>query len=153
MKKMFIGLVLALLSAGASASETPEQVIERLFDAMRQGDGAAIAAMVQPDARLDRMQKDGTIRSGTFQRWIDWVDQQAEGDADEQIFGVKVFAATPELATVWAPFIIHYRGALVGCGVNQFTLGKTEGNWRILYGIDKPYDGDCNTYRAQFPEG
>lgn len=141
----------AMVSLPASA-ETPQDVIVKLFDAMRAGDGAALSALVVPDARLDRLQPDGTLRQGAFARWIAWVDEQAEGDADEQIFGVKTLSVSDELSTVWAPFTIRYKGELVGCGVNQFTLAKTGEGWRILYGIDMPSTEDCSTFRDQFAD-
>ncbi len=151
MKHIFLVLTaVACLTSTAVAEETAEDVIVQLFDAMRAGDGDAIRAMVVADARLDRLQPDGTLRQGTFDRWINWVGQQAEGAADEQIFSVETLSRTDELATVWAPFTIRYKGELVGCGVNQFTLGKTGNGWRILYGIDKPAQEDCATFRENF---
>lgn len=141
---------LVCITPYVAAEETAEDVIVQLFDAMRAGDGDTIRAMVVADARLDRLQPDGTLRQGTFERWINWVGQQAEGDADEQIFSVETLSRTDELATVWAPFTIRYKGDLVGCGVNQFTLGKTADGWRILYGIDKPAQEDCATFRENF---
>lgn len=144
--------VAAALSGGALADATPEDTINTLFDGMRAGDGSVIRALVMPDARLDRLEGDGTIRSGTFDRWINWVDTQNDGDADEQIFGVQTMSRTDELATVWAPFSLRYKGELVGCGVNQFTLAKSAEGWRVLYGIDKhePKGTDCNAFRAGF---
>lgn len=124
--------------------------MDQLFDAMRAGDGDALRALVVVDARLDRLQPDGSLRQGSFERWISWVDQQEEGDADEQIFSVQTLSKSAELATVWAPFTIMYKGELVGCGVNQFTLGKTGDGWRVLYGIDMPSEADCTTFPDQF---
>lgn len=149
-KTLLAGMVALTASAGASAASTPEGVVDELFDAMRAGDGAALRALVVADARLDRLQPDGSLRQGTFERWISWVDQQSEGDADEQTFGVQTLSKSAELATVWAPFTIRYKGELVGCGVNQFTLGKTGEGWRVLYGIDMPSTDDCTTYRDRY---
>jgi len=148
--KFFWMAAAVLFFSAVSSAETPRDVVDKLFDAMRRGDGAAIAALVEEGARLDRLQKDGTLKHGAFADWISWVDQQQEGDANEQIFGVKILQASPEFATVWAPFVIHYKGKLAGCGINQFTLAKSQDGWRILYGIDMPYKGDCSTYRSQF---
>ncbi len=98
------------------------------------------------------MKKDGSLQSGAFEKWISWVDNQENGAADEQIFGVQLFSLTPELATVWAPFVIYYKGKLAGCGVNQFTLAKSADGWKIIYGIDKPTAEDCDAYRNTFKE-
>lgn len=148
--KVGVAFLAAGMSGAASQQDTPQAVVVKLFDGMRAGDGAAIAALVEDEARLDRLQKNGELRTGKFEDWIAWVDMQQPGDADEQIFGVKTLQVSPELATVWAPFTITYKGELVGCGVNQFTLAKSTAGWRILYGIDMPHDGDCTIYRQQF---
>jgi len=151
MRKILLAGIAALTaSTGVFAASTPEGVVDELFDAMRAGDGAALRALVVADARLDRLQPDGSLRQGTFERWISWVDQQSEGDADEQTFGVQTLSKSAELATVWAPFTIRYKGELVGCGVNQFTLGKTGEGWRVLYGIDMPSTDDCTTYPDRY---
>ncbi len=142
-------MVIASVSASAEQA-TPEDMVNSLFDAMRAGNGAAIREMVVADARLDRLRPDGTLQQGTFERWISWVDEQSEGDADEQIFGVKTLSQTEELATVWAPFTVVYKGKMVGCGVNQFTLVNTNDGWKFVYGIDKPEKDGCETYREKF---
>lgn len=145
-------LAIAVGSGAVAANDTPEDVINTLFHGMRAGDGSMIKALVMPDARLDRLQEDGSIRSGNFDSWINWVDTQNEGDADEQIFGVRTMSQTEELATVWAPFTLNYKGKLVSCGVNQFTLAKSSDGWRVVYGIDKhePKGTDCAAFRAGF---
>lgn len=144
--------VIGAFTSPVIAGSTAEDTVVELFDAMRAGDGNALRAIVLPEARLDRLQPDGSLRQGSFESWISWVDQQVQGDADEQIFGVETFSKTEELATVWAPFTIRYKGELVGCGVNQFTLGKTPDGWRILYGIDKQAQTDCATFPDQFKD-
>ena len=154
MKSKMITLCAAtmLTSVEAIAETTPEDVIDTLFEGMLAGDGSVIRALVMPGARLDRLQEDGSIRGGNFESWISWVDTQNNGDANEQIFGVQTMSRTDELATVWAPFTLVYKGDLVGCGVNQFTLAKSVDGWRVVYGIDKhePKGTDCNAFRAGF---
>jgi hypothetical protein len=153
MKNLFIAAALAATgSVAVQAEMSPTDVIDTLFDGMREGNGEKMTALVVDDARLDRLKPDGSLQQGDFTRWIEWAGKQTAGDADEQIFGVRVLQGSPELATVWAPFVINYKGEQVGCGVNQFTLGKTSGGWKILYGIDMPHKGDCDAYRASFAE-
>ncbi|UTW54582.1 nuclear transport factor 2 family protein [Kordiimonas sp. SCSIO 12610] len=145
---LIISFLVFLLAAEVKAqAKGPEDVIEQLFDGMRAGDGSAIRSIVAEGASLDRVTASGELRTGGFERWISWVDQQKEGDADEQIFAVKV-QEFDNLATVWAPFILHYKKELVGCGVNQFTLAKVEGVWKIVHGIDTAHNGDCSEFRS-----
>lgn len=145
---MALAGILMALTPNAASADTPVDAVNKLFAGMLAGDGAAIAALVEDDARLDRLRPDGRLRHSTFTNWIKWVDQQDVGDANEQIFAVKTLSVSPELATVWAPFVLHYKGELVGCGVNQFTLAKSNAGWRIMYGIDMPHKGDCTKFRA-----
>jgi hypothetical protein len=141
-------VVLTSITGSVSLSAaTPKQVINQVFDAMRAGNGDAIRALVVEGASLDRVTAKGELSQSGFERWIGWVDKQSAGDADEQIFAVK----TQEfggLATVWAPFILQYKGELVGCGVNQFTLAKQQGDWKIVHGIDTAHDGDCSQFKS-----
>lgn len=152
MRHLIAATLLAFSSMVSASEVSPENMVVKLFDAMRAGNGAAITAMVVPDARLDRLRPDGSLQQGAFTRWIEWVDKQEAGDADEQIFGVQVMSRSPELATVWAPFSLTYKGEFIGCGVNQFTLAKSVDGWKFVYGIDMPHRGDCDAFRARFPE-
>ncbi len=151
-KALIVALASCMGFSSAQAEMTPEDVVVKLFDAMRAGDGEALRAFVVADARLDRLLPDGSLRQGPFERWISWVDTQEQGDADEKIFGVETLSMSPELATVWAPFTITYKGDLVGCGVNQFTLAKTGEGWRVVYGVDMPSEADCETFPDQFTD-
>ena len=145
---LLAGLVLSATSVLADEPVSPEAAVTRLFEGMLAGNGAIISSLVAPGARLDRLQPDGSLKHGEFTSWIAWVDQQQPGDADEQIFAVKTLQRSAELATVWAPFQLHYKGEFVGCGVNQFTLARSKDGWRIVYAIDMPYKGDCAAFRA-----
>ncbi|MFC4348121.1 nuclear transport factor 2 family protein [Kordiimonas lipolytica] len=149
MKSIMCAALALGLSLPVTAGDDPVALVSELFDGMRAGDGDAIRAMVLPGAKLDRLKKDGTIHQGTFEKWAAWVDTLEPGQADEQVFGVKILQASDDLATVWAPFQVSFDGEMVGCGVNQFTMARSEGGWKILYGIDQPTGEDCTKFRRQ----
>jgi len=142
-------LAVPILHQPAQSQETPREVVDALFDAMRSGDGDAVREQIADNAALARVQANGNVRASSFNDWADWVDAQNQGDADEQIFDVTV-NQSGNLASVWAPFILHYKGDLVGCGVNQFTLARTGGTWTIIHGIDTQDDGDCSTFKERY---
>ncbi len=151
MSRFLVSIILALsFSASGHANVTPEDTVKALFDAMRAGDGAGIRKITTADARLDRLRLNGRIQTGSLEGWIRWVDTLEVNEADEQTFGVQTLSASPEFATVWAPFTIRIKGELKGCGINQFTLAKTAEGWRIVYGIDIPRETNCETYPDQF---
>lgn len=149
--RICIIILLALLACAPvrAAGDTPEAIVYALFDAMRAGDGGAARAWFQPGAPLERLQADGSVKAGSFEKWTAWIDAQSPGDADEQIFAVRTFRSAAGLATVAAPFVLYYKGELVGCGVNQFSFALTADGWRIIHGIDVPHAGDCKTYRNE----
>ncbi|SDD92551.1 hypothetical protein [Kordiimonas lacus] len=153
MKPLLMAALMLGFSLPATASDGPAHVVTKLFDGMRAGDGDAIRALVVPGAKLDRLKKDGTLHQGTFEKWAGWVDTLKPGQADEQVFGVRVLQASDDLATVWAPFQVLFDGELVGCGVNQITLAREATGWRILYGIDQPTSEDCLTFRERIEAG
>lgn len=154
-------LALALIASGLFVSfanadriPVPEDTVTRLFNAMRAGDGDGVRALIVDGAPLQRLQADGSVQTDTFDAWIAWVDQQEHGDADEQVFAIET-QRSGVLASVWAPFILYYKGELVGCGVNQFTLtrqGNRDSTWKIVHGIDIQDGEDCSTFKERYSE-
>lgn len=142
-------VTLTLMTVSVKAADqpaTPKQVIISLFDAMRAGDKEKLLSLWAEGASLRRITAKGQLRPDGLQRWANWVGTLKAGQADEQIFNVRV-EQFGNLATVWAPFKISLDGKLVGCGVNQFTLAKQQDQgWKIVSGIDTNATGDCQAY-------
>ena len=127
---------------------TPEEAVRSMFRAMYLGDASLVDRVFLEDAQLRRVTASGDVRPDGLKRWRDWVGEQSEGDAVEEIFNVKV-EEFGHLATVWAPFVVTYKGEKVGCGVNQFTLAKTEDDWRIVFGMDTAAEAtiECESFK------
>lgn len=149
MKKTIVALsAFAALSLPAAAGEVgPKETIVKLFDAMRAGDKDALMSLWTTEApSIRRVTADGQLRPDGLQRWSEWVGSLNAGDADEQIFDVKV-QEFGNMATVWAPFKVSLKGKLVGCGVNTFILAKVKDQgWKIVTGMDTNHNGDCTKY-------
>ena len=128
---------------------TPEEAVRSAFRAMYLGDGAMLDEIFLEDAALRRVTQNGEIRANGLTRWRDWVDEQETGAAYENIFALEVEQYGP-LATVWAPFVVHYKGEIAGCGVNQFTLAETEGAWHIVFGMDTGKQENCETFKDDY---
>ncbi|WND02752.1 hypothetical protein QGN29_00010 [Temperatibacter marinus] len=139
--------IVALQVSAVEEQETsPQKVIEALFDAMRAGDKEALLSHWVEGASLRRVTSKGEVKGDALPRWSEWVGTLDQGAADEKIFDLKV-TQFGNLATVWAPFTIHFNGKLVGCGVNTFILAKPKGkNWKIVSGMDTDHKGDCAEY-------
>lgn len=129
---------------------TPEAAAYSMMRAMFQGDADMVDQIFIEGAQLRRVTTDGQLRSDGLQRWRDWVGTLEPGDAHEELFAVTSERQGP-LATVWAPFMITYQGELVGCGVNQLTLAKTDDAWRVVFGMDTSEpEGTCEGFKARY---
>ena len=159
-----VALVVALLPFGASADEratvgtqvkfpldlsTPEQTAHSMMKAMYLGSAEMLDKVFVEDAQLRRITADGQLRPDGYAKWRAWVGEQAKGDVFEDIFGVetRIFG---NLATVWAPFVVSYKNEIVGCGVNQLSMARQGGEWRIVSGMDTNTDTDCATFKADY---
>lgn len=129
---------------------TPEMTAYSMMRAMYQGDADLVDQVFTSDAQLRRVTSEGELRPDGLQRWRDWVGTLEVGDAHEELFGVtsETFG---NLATVWAPFTITFKGEMVGCGINQLTLAKIDENWRVVFGMDTQAPKDsCDTFKADY---
>ncbi len=150
--KKFLSLlmipVMMMTSSNAFAAGTPQEkaqvraILDAVFDAMRAGDADTLKSLLLPDTSLDRISPDAPVERGDASGWIGWVGTLNPGQADEQIFDVEIHVEGP-LAVAWAPFTIAIDGELRSCGVNQFTLVKQEGAWKVAYLIDTHTPEKC----------
>lgn len=151
MKPLFPLLVASFALLGtAQAQETPGQTVETVFEGMRKSNGDLIRSVVDPDTTLLRVEADGSVTASSFQSWVEWIDTQVEGDANEEVFNMTV-SEFGNIANVTAPFTFTYQGELVSCGVNHFTLAKDADGWRVIHGVDtEETGGDCATFKDRY---
>nr|WP_070961124.1 hypothetical protein [Hyphomonas sp. Mor2] len=129
---------------------TPEASVRSMMRAMYQGDASMVDQVFLEGAELRRVNGEGEVRPNGLPRWRDWVGTLSPGQAHEELFAVTS-EQFGNLATVWAPFVIHVDGVLVGCGVNTLTLARTDGDWRIIFGMDTGEPADtCGDFKARY---
>lgn len=131
----------------------PEATVRSMMRAMYQGDADMVDSVFIDGAELRRVTYDGDLRPDGFQRWRDWVATLEVGDAYEDVFGIET-QTFGKLASVWAPFVIDYKGERVGCGVNQLTLAHTGTEWRVLFAVDthRPRES-CANFKSDYLAG
>lgn len=129
---------------------SPEATALSMMRAMYQGDAEMVDQVFDPGAQLRRITSDGDLRPDGLQRWRDWVGTLEIGDAHEELFAVRT-EQRGKLATVWAPFQIHFKGDLVGCGVNTLTMAEFDDQWRVIFGMDtgEP-EGSCEGFKDRY---
>ena len=134
MSLIAIGLAAALNITAAPADAEDKAVLattQAFFDGLEAADPVAMRAAALPNIPMMALstKPDGTVDVRRF--------------GFEDSFGKKVAPGLKEwmwspvvvrrgaLATVTGPFEITREGKTVHCGVNIFTLAKTEGAWKV----------------------
>jgi ketosteroid isomerase-like protein len=126
------------------AGEGPLVAVQRLFDAMRQRDTAAMRALLHPDARLftaGRRHDQPALRVVAVEDWLSAVGR-ASVELDERIWDPKV-EIDHELATVWVKYEFVAGGTFSHCGVDAFQLFRGADGWRIFQVADTQRREDC----------
>jgi len=132
---------------------TPEGTAHAMMMAMYRGDAGMVDAVFMEGAALRRIKADGSVQPDGLKRWRNWVGTLEPGQAHEEIFGLKV-NQFENLATIWAPFVITFNGEIAGCGVNQLSMARNEGEWRVVSAMDTPAPKEsCATFKESYLSG
>jgi len=141
MKRFFI--LLTMFITVNAQSQTPEDsvkaVINQMFDAMRNIDGAKLkdafadSAILQTIART----KEGGIRivNESIDNFVKSISRLPKDSADERISFETIKIDGP-LASAWTPYKFYYASKFSHCGANSFQLVRISGRWKIQYLID-----------------
>ena len=157
MKKVFLALMLAwfwvspiLADDHTKVNEKKAimEVIEGIFDAMREGDAGKHRTFFLSDTHTGRMTKKGEYQASKAEDWSKSISALTPGAVDEQLHDVKIMVEGT-LAMAWTPFKLNVDGKLRSCGINQFTLGKTPEGWKVVYAIDIHTPQKCEAGAGQ----
>lgn len=142
--KMRVMIVLSVLGTmvapAALRAQTPEQevlqVVNTLFDGMREKDEAKLRSVFHRNARLGMEGVDGFINS------------VVNGAAllDEVTFDEEVRIDGP-LAMAWTPYNLFVNGNFQHCGVDVFVMQRGEDGWKIVQLNDTRRTEGCDPER------
>jgi hypothetical protein len=126
--------------------------VQRLFDAMRTRDTAAMRQIFDPGARLYgiRLRRDSsvTVQAISGSDFINAVASSAGGPVwNERMFSPEV-RVSETLATVWTEYDFHAGSQFSHCGVNAVQLLKVGERWRIVSISDTRVRTGCPTRPA-----
>lgn len=123
-------------------------VVDALFDAMRRADAEATAELFLPQATLKSVFKDEKglqqSESGKIEDFIAVIGKEEAGKLDERLWSYEV-NMHEDLATVWTEYTFYYDQKMNHCGVNAFTLHRTDTGWKILDITDTRIRQGCRT--------
>lgn len=129
-------LVLAGLVHGEAAAQSPDAratviaIADSVLAAITRGDAIALTDLMVPEGVMFPT----TTRDGVTTYRV----RTREGQRTASISGVVERGFKPEamvnggVAMVWYPYDLYRNGAWSHCGVDIFTLVKSDGTWRIV---------------------
>lgn len=127
--------VVGIVAAPARGQEIDQReavlaVAEAALEAITQEDMAAVADLFLDEAVTFAVTADGMDIDLRTMSVGDWRAMTPAADLVERGFDAEVRVAGP-VANVWLPYDFYIDGALSHCGVDVFTLLRTELGWRI----------------------
>jgi hypothetical protein len=142
---MLAVLLATAAGAGSAAAQaaTPEQevkaVVDRLFNAMRAADSAAVHALFHPQARLQTTalrQGEPMLRTDSLEAFLRAVGTPRTEVWDERVSNLEI-RPDGELATAWMDYAFYLDNRFSHCGVNALQLFRTKDRgWQIIQIID-----------------
>lgn len=138
---IFFCLLLSLFfvqSVTAQSSGAEKQkiltVVQTLFDAMAKADSAKAAELFLKNGHTYRVEREEErtvkIRESAHSSFISRIGSWEPGSVVERMWDSQVLAEDG-IAMVWAPYDLHVDGEFSHCGVDLFSLIKTEAGWKI----------------------
>lgn len=145
MKKCII-LTLALLCSFVfnaqeiSEEEKVKKTVERFFEGFHARDSVMMESVFHRNPVIQTIgrTKEGEIKlvNEELEKVLDGiVSIPLETEFLEVLHEIQVKIDGP-MANAWAPYSFFLNGDFSHCGVNNFQMIKTEGEWKVIYLID-----------------
>ncbi len=149
MRYFFIVLTVwgyGITAAAQTAEDSVKTVINNMFAAMKNADGAALKNCFSDSIVFQNIarNKEGLmlVRTESPAGFIEQISKATPGSLDERISFETVKVDGP-LAIAWTPYSFYYNGQFSHCGVNSFQLVRFNGVWKIQYIIDTRRKAGC----------
>src|SRR3954451_610314 len=154
MRRWIVSCLLAggisLPIANGAPETTPTELAQRLFDAMAAHDGAGARALFTPEANLVAVAPDGKVTVTPIEKWTDRLSSSKDKWL-ERMWSPKVQEHNA-IATVWGEYDFHVNGKFTHCGIDTFTVVKTNGEWRIAALVFTRETSGCPTSPLRPPK-
>lgn len=152
-----LGAILVSLSAGAQESSDEHArvraVAEAALEAISDEDMIAFTDLMVDDAiTVSISERNGEVRYSVRSR-AESRASNPQNDILERGFDPQISISGP-VAMVWLPYDLYVEGEWSHCGVDTFTLVRTEAGWRIAsmaWSVEQP--PACQPHPAGPPEG
>jgi hypothetical protein len=143
------------LSLAAHAQSTPDpaitSTIDRLFDAMKRSDTAAVRAQFLAGGRVIVLPPLGApadkLTALSLDDFVKFTATNAPGSWIERAWN-PVTSTNGTLGQVWFDYDIYRGGALTQCGANSVQLQRAGADWKIVSMAFSARRTDCPPHPA-----
>jgi len=143
----FLLFIVSVSQAQSSDVDEVKAVIEKLFNAMRAADGETLSSCFHDSAKMltAMVDENGNTRlaESSVSGFATSVSGAEAGTLDERITGWDIKVDGP-MAMAWTNYEFYRGDTFSHCGVNNFTLFKDNGDWKIIQIIDTRNRKGCN---------
>lgn len=144
MKSKFSGILclLLLVSTVSFSQSEPEQikeVINAMFDGMREKDPEKIKEAFSEQAIMQTIMKrpeGNSIASNSVEEFATQIGKVPEETQLDERLTDYIIQVDGDMATAWTPYEFYVNDEFSHCGVNSFQLVKFDEKWKIVYIID-----------------
>ena len=148
MKRILTLAALIAISAPLLADESAEReavlgVIDAFFESMTARDTERMRTLMTPDGIIYGYREDEQGVQVIRPTHADYLDNLATGEARlvERYWDPEVMVYG-RLATIWTPYDLYADGEYSHCGVNNFSLLKTDAGW-VISGVVFSIEAEC----------
>jgi hypothetical protein len=149
MRKLLV--ILFLFFTLSSFAQTDEEQIKasinQVFDGMRKNDTTLVRQVLHSSCFLKSIGKNKTgevrLQEDAIGEWLKQIGTKREGVIlDERLtsFDIKI---DDEMAMAWTPYDFYVNDKFNHCGVDVFTMMKTDKGWKIVGIVDTRRKENC----------
>ncbi|MDB4915016.1 MAG: hypothetical protein JWM95_2660 [Gemmatimonadetes bacterium] len=149
MRNAIQSFLVALVLAHAAAAQAPSvdaeskaamAVADSVLGALSSGNTAVLARLVLDSAVVGGVGLRDGVERLSLRSWALYVNRKGPSTFTERGFGASAHVQD-RVAQVWMPYDLYTGDKWSHCGVDTFTLMKSDGRWRVaslIYTIEQP---------------
>ncbi len=130
----------------SAEAKAVRQVIDDLFDAMREGNADKFASVFLEDMEFHRAQTNSagepTLGKTPLAAFVNVIGQPRDEVWDERVWDVDI-NVDDRLASAWMNFAFYRGDTFSHCGVNSMQFFKSADGWKIIYLADTNHRDTC----------
>ena len=147
-KLLFVTLMFFTLTTFAQTDE--EQIkgtINQVFDGMRKNDTTLVRQVLHPSCFLKSIGKNKTgevnLQEDPISGWLKQIGTKREGIVLDERLTSYHLKIDGEMAMAWTPYEFYVNDRFNHCGVDVFTMMKTDKGWKIIGIVDTRRKENC----------